>query len=101
MRKDGKIMLKLKCNTTNVRSEIAAVVAAALNKSYYMNNIKCIVRHNSIEFSSRISSCTVDIEFDRETNKYEICWFENNISDTTVTMDSPELVVMSVLDTFF
>lgn len=94
-------MLKLRCNTTNVRSEIASVVAAALNKSYFMNDVECIVRHDSIEFSSRISSFTVDIEFDRETSKYEICWFENDISDTTVTMDSPELVVMSVLDTFF
>ena len=94
-------MLKLKCNTTNVRSEIAAVVAAALNKSYFMNDVECIVRHNSIEFSSRISSWTVDIEFDRQTNKYEVCWFENNVADETVIMDSPQLVVMSVLDTFF
>ena len=94
-------MLKLKCNRTNVRPEIAAIVAAALNKSYWMNDVRCLVRNGSIEFSSRHSSWTVDIEFDRETNKYEICWFENNISDTTVTMDSPELVVMSVLDTFF
>mgnify|MGYP000095004253 CR=1 FL=1 len=94
-------MLKLKCNTTNVRAEIAAVVAAALNKSYYMSDVKCIVRHNSIEFSSRHSSWTVDIEYDSQTNKYEVCWFENNVSDTTAVMESPELVVMSVLDTFF
>ena len=93
-------MLKLKCNRTNVRPEIAAVIAAALNKSYYMN-AECIVRHNSIEFSSHASSWTVDIEFDRQTNKYEVCWFENNEADETVIMDSPELVVMSVLDTFF
>ena len=94
-------MLKLRCNTTNVRSEIAAVVAAALNKSYWMNDVKCIVRHNSIEFSSCHSSWTVDIEFDRQTNKYEVCWFENNIADETVIMDSPELIIMAVMDTFF
>lgn len=94
-------MLKLKCNRTSIRPEIAAVVTAALNKSYYMNNVECIVRHNSIEFSSHASSWTVDIEFDRQTNKYEVCWFENNVSDTTKIMESPELVVMSVLDTFF
>lgn len=94
-------MLKLKCNTTNVRTEIAAIVAAALNKSYWMNDVKCIIRHNSIEFGSCHSSLVVDIEYDRQTNKYEVCWFENNVSDTTTVMDSPELVVMSVLDTFF
>lgn len=93
-------MLKLKCNRTSIRPEIAAVVAAALNKSYYMDNVECIVRHNSIEFSSRHSSWTVDIEFDRQTNKYEVCRFENNVSDETIIIDSPELVVMSVLDTF-
>lgn len=94
-------MLKLKCNTTNVRPEIAAVVAAALNKSYYMDNVKCIVRHNSIEFSSCHSSWTVDIEFDRQTNKYEVCWFENNETDETVIMDSPESIMIAVMDTFF
>lgn len=94
-------MLKLKCNKSNVRSEIAAVVAAALNKSYYMDNVECIVRHNSIEFSSRHSSWTVDIEFDRQTNKYEVCWFENNEADETVIMDSPESIIMAVMDTFF
>ena len=94
-------MLKLKCNTTNVRSEIAGVVAAALNKSYFMNDVECIVRHNSIEFSSRISNWTVDIEFDRQTNKYEVCWFENNVADETVIMESPELIIMAVMDTFF
>ena len=94
-------MLKLKCNTTSVRSEIAAVVVVALNKSYVMNNVECIVRHNRIKFSSRISSWTVEVEFDRQTNKYEVCWFENNIADKVVTMDSPVLVIMSVLDTFF
>ena len=94
-------MLKLKCNRTNVRPEIAAVVTAALNKSYYLNDVKCIVRCGGIEFSSCYSSFTVDIEFDRQTNKYEVCWFENNVSDTTAVMESPELVVMSVLDTFF
>lgn len=93
-------MLKLKCNRTNVRPEITAIVAAALNKSYWMNDVKCIVRHKSIEFSSCHSSWTVDIEFNRE-NKYEVCWFENNISDTTAVMESPELIIMSVLDTFF
>ena len=94
-------MLKLKCNRTNVRPEIAAIVAAALNKSYYMDNVECIVRHNSIEFSSCHSSWTVDIEFNRETNKYEICWFENNVSDETVIMDSPESIIIAVMDTFF
>lgn len=94
-------MLKLKCNRTSVRPEIAAIVAAALNKSYYMDNVECIVRHNSIEFSSGHSSWTVDIEFDRETNKYEICWFENNVSDETVIMDSPESIIIAVMDTFF
>lgn len=94
-------MLKLKCNKSNVRSEIAAVVAAALNKSYYMDNVECIVRHNSIEFSSRHSSWTVDIEFDRQTNKYEVCWFENNEADETVIMDSPESIMIAVMDTFF
>ena len=94
-------MLKLKCNTTSVRTEIAAVVAAALNKSYFMNDVECKVRHNSIEFSSRHSSWTVDIEFDRQTNKYEVCWFENNVADETIIMDSPELIVMTVMDTFF
>lgn len=94
-------MLKLKCNRTNVRTEIAAVVAAALNKSYYMNNVECIVRHSSIEFSSRHSSWTVDIEFDRQTNKYEVCRFENNVADETVIMDSPESIIMAVMDTFF
>lgn len=94
-------MLKLRCNRTNVKSEIAAVVAAALNKSYFMNDVKCIVRHNSIEFSSCHSSWTVDIEFDRQTSKYEVCWFENNEADETVIMDSPESIIMAVMDTFF
>lgn len=94
-------MLKLRCNRTNVKSEIAAVVAAALNKSYFMNDVECIVRHNSIEFSSCHSSWTVDIEFDRQTNKYEVCWFESHVADETVIMDSPELIIMAVLDTFF
>lgn len=94
-------MLKLRCNRTNVKSEIAAVVAAALNKSYFMNDVECIVRHNSIEFSSCHSSWTVDIEFDRQTNKYEVSWFENHVADETVIMDSPELIIMAVLDTFF
>lgn len=94
-------MLKLKCNRTNVRPEIAAIVTAALNKSYWLNDVSCLIRHKSIEFSSCHSSWTIDIEFDRETNKYEICWFENNVADETATMESPELVVMSVLDTFF
>ena len=94
-------MLKLKCNRTNVRPEIAAIVAAALNKSYYMNDVRCIVRHNSIEFSSCHSSLTVDIEFDRQTNKYELCRFENNISNMTEIIESPELAVLLVLDTFF
>lgn len=94
-------MLKLKCNRTNVCPEITAIVAVALNKSYWMNDVKCIVRHNSIEFSSRHSSWTVDIEFDRQTNKYEVCWFENNVADETVIMDSPELIMMAVMDTFF
>ena len=94
-------MLKLKCNKSNVRPEITAVVAAALNKSYYMDSVECIVRHNSIEFNSPASSWTVDIEFDRQTNKYEVCWFENNVSDKTVIMDSPELIMIAVMDTFF
>ena len=94
-------MLQLKCNRTNIRPEIAAIVAAALNKAYYMNDVECIVRHNSIEFNSHASSWTVDIEFDRQTNKYEVCRFENNVSDTTEVMESPELAVLSVLDTFF
>ena len=94
-------MLKLKCNRTSVRPEIAAIVAAALNKSYWLNDVKCIVRYKSIVFSSSHSAWTVGIEFNRETNKYEVCWFENNVSDTTTVMESPELVVMSVLDTFF
>ena len=95
-------MLKLKCNRTNVRPEIAVVVTVALNKSYYMNDVECIVRCGSIEFSSCHSSWTVDIKFDRQTNKYEVCWFdENNISDETVIMDSPELIIMAVMDTFF
>lgn len=94
-------MLKLKCNTTNVRPEIAAIVAVALNKSYWLNDVNCLVRHNSIEFSSRHSTLTVDIEFDRQTNKYEVCWFENNVADETAIMDSPELIIMAVMDTFF
>ena len=94
-------MLKLKCNRTNVRPEIAAIVVAALNKSYWMNDVKCLVRCGSIEFSSCLSSWTVDIEFDRQTNKYEVCWFENNVADETATMDSPELIIMAVIDTFF
>lgn len=94
-------MLKLKCNRVNIRPEIAAIVTAALNKSYYMNNVECIVRHDNIEFSSCHSSWTVDIEFDRQTNKYEVCWFENNVSNETIIMDSPELIMMAVLDTFF
>ena len=94
-------MLKLKCNTTNVRTEIAAIVAAALNKSYWMNGVECIVRHDSIEFSTKVSSFVIDIEFDRQTNKYEVCWFENNVADETIIMDSPELIVMTVMDTFF
>lgn len=94
-------MLKLKCNRTNVRPEITAIVAAALNKSYWLNDVDCLVRHKSIEFSSHVSSWTVDIEFDRETNKYEVCWFENNVSDEMHIMDSPELIIMSVMDTFF
>lgn len=94
-------MLKLRCNRTSIRPEITAVVAAALNKSYYMDNVECIVRHNSIEFSSPVSSWTVDIEFDRQTNKYEVCWFENNVSDETIIMDSPESIMIAVMDTFF
>ena len=94
-------MLKLKCNTTNVRPEIAAVVTAALNNSYWMNDVKCIIRHNSIEFNSRHSSWTVDIEFDRQTKKYEVCWFENNVADKMIIMDSPELIIMTVMDKFF
>ena len=94
-------MLKLKCNRTNVRPEIVAVVTAALNKSYYMNDVRCLVRNGSIEFSSCHSSWTVDIEFDRQTNKYEVCWFENNIADEAIIMDSPELIIMAVMDTFF
>ena len=94
-------MLKLKCNRTNVRPEIAAVVAAALNKSYWMNEVRCLVRCGSIEFTSRHSSWTVDIEFDRQTNKYEVCWFENNVAEETVIMDSPELIIIAVMDTFF
>ena len=66
-------MLKLKCNRTNVRPEIVAVVTVALNKSYWLNDVKCLVRCESIEFSSRHSSWTVDIEFDRQINKYEVC----------------------------
>lgn len=94
-------MLKLKCNRTSIRPEIVAVVAAALNKSYYMDSVECIVRHNSIEFSSRHSNLTVDIEFDRQTNKYEVCWFENDVSDKTVIIDSPESIIMAVMNTFF
>ena len=94
-------MLKLKCNRTNVRPEIAAIVAAALNKSYWMNDVRCLVRNGSIEFSSCHSSWTVDIEFDRQTNKYEVCWFENNVADETVIIESPELIIMAVMDTFF
>lgn len=94
-------MLKLKCNRTNVRPEIIAIVAAALNKSYRLNDVNCLVRHESIEFSSHVSSWTIDIEFDRQTNKYEVCWFENNVADETVTMDSPELIMIAVMDTFF
>ena len=94
-------MLKLKCNRTNVRPEITAVVTAALNKSYWMNDVRCLVRCGSIEFSSCHSSWTVDIEFDHQTNKYEVCWFENNVADKTVIMDSPELIIMAVMDTFF
>ena len=94
-------MLKLKCNRTNVRPEIAAVVTAALNKSYWMNDVRCLVRCGSIEFTSCHSSWTVDIEFDRQTNKYEVCWFENNVANETVIMDSPELIIMAVMDTFF
>ena len=94
-------MLKLKCNRTNVRPEIATIVVAALNKSYWLNNVNCSIRHKSIEFSSRYSSWTVDIEFDRQTNKYEVCWFENNVVNETIIMDSPELIMIAVMDTFF
>lgn len=94
-------MLKLECNRTNVRPEIAAIVTAALNKSYWLNDVSCSVRHKSIEFTAERSSWTVDIEFNRQDGKYEVCWFENNIAEETVIMDSPELIIMYVMDTFF